>query len=376
MRKRLAQSSKMRKDRKLLIVIGITVFLLLFGRLIFEAVKLSPVLIQLLFSREIELKKTEQRVNVLILGIGGERHDGPLLTDTIIYASIDPTAKKVTLISLPRDLWVPDLKAKINTAYAFGEGKKKGDGLLLIKAVIESILRQPVDYIVRIDFKGFTKAIDMVGGVDVDVERGFEDNEYPIAGKEADACGLEGEEFQKRATDSAILEAFPCRFELVSFQKGQQHMDGITALKFVRSRHAKGEEGTDIARSKRQEKVIAAFKEKVFSLGTFLNPVKLVSLYDVFKDSIDTNIQQEEYDDFIKLFQAMKNAQMKSVVFFYDSSGGKGESLMVNPLPSETFDNQWVIIPRAGNGNFSEIQKYVACEIKTGNCAITPTATR
>lgn len=343
-------------------------FILIFGRLILEAIKLSPVVFQYFFQKDIMLRKTEDRVNVLFLGIGGGKHDGPLLTDTMIYASIDPSSQKVTLISIPRDLWLPDLKTKINAIYSFGEEKKRDGGLILAKAVVESILNQPVDYVFRIDFNGFIRAIDMVGGVDVNVQRDFEDLEYPISGKETDDCGFSGEEFEKRATSSAILEAFPCRYEQISFSQGIRHMGGEAALKFVRSRHAKGLEGTDFARASRQELVISAFKEKIFSINTILSPGKLLSLYDVFQDSIHTDIKQDEYDDFVKLIKKIQNAQTNSVVFSYTDPYSKTQDIFINPLGSEEFNNQWVLIPRAGSGNFSEVQKQVECEIEIGNC--------
>lgn len=368
MYKNFMRSFKMHK--KLIAIVLLFLFVGLFGRLIVEAIKWSPVFFQYFFQKEIALKKTEDRVNVLFLGIGGGKHDGPLLTDTIIYASIDPKLRSITLISIPRDLWLPDLKAKINTAYAFGQEKKKDGGLLLTKAVVEKIFNQPVNYVLRIDFNGFVKAIDMVGGIDVNIEKGFEDLEYPISGKETDTCGFLGEEFEKRATQSAIFEAFPCRYEQIYFQKGLQHMDGEKALKFVRSRHAKGTEGTDFARSRRQEIIIKAFKDKVFSLNTLLNPGRLMSLYNVFQDSVHTNIQQSEYDDFVKLAVKMKDAKINSVVFFYTDSYSEKQGIFINPLTSEEYENQWVLIPRLGAGNFSEIQKYVECEIKVGNCPI------
>jgi polyisoprenyl-teichoic acid--peptidoglycan teichoic acid transferase len=362
---------KMRK--KLTIIFFALLFLGIFGRLIIEGLKWSPVLLQYFFQKEITLKKTDDRVNVLFLGVGGGAHDGPLLTDTIIYASIDSRLQKITLISIPRDLWVPDLEPtnkKINSAYAYGEEIKKDGGLLLAKTAVEKILNQPIDYVLRIDFNGFVKAIDLVGGIDVNVERNFEDLQYPISGKETDNCGYTGSEFEKRATDSAVFEAFPCRYEHISFNQGMEHMDGNVALKFVRSRHAIGSEGSDFARAKRQEIVIAAFKKKVFSLGTILNPGKIMSLYDVFQNSIHTNIQQNEYDDFIKLAMKMKDAQTNSVVFFYSDPGSIKQGILVNPPTSIEYDDQWVLIPRLGNGNFSEVQKYVECEVKTGNCPI------
>lgn len=360
--------------RKTIAIILLFLFVGLFGRLIVEGIKWSPVFFQYFFQREINLKETESRVNILFLGIGGGEHDGPLLTDTIIYASIDPKLQKTTLISIPRDLWIQDLKSKINTAYAIGEKRRKGGGLLLAKAAVEKILNQPIDYMLRIDFNGFRKAIDVIGGIDVVVEKSFEDLEYPIAGKEIDTCGFTGEDFEKRATASAIPEAFPCRYESLSFQQGIEHMDGARALKFVRSRHAIGSEGTDFARAKRQDIVIKAFKDKVFSLNIILNPNKLMGLYDVFQGSIDTNVESEEYDDFIKLIQKIRNAQTNNVVFFYSDPYSKKQGIFINPPTSEVYGNQWVLIPRTGNGNFSEIQSYVECEINPpaggGNCPI------
>lgn len=353
--------------KKIAIIIGV-LLLLFFGKVLFEGVKLVPVLFQYFFQKEITLKKTDDRVNILLLGIGGGKHDGPLLTDTIIYVSIDPKTNKITLVSLPRDLWIPEFKAKINTAYSSGENKQKDGGLILAKAIVEKILDQPVDYALRVDFNGFVRAIDMVGGLDIDVARDFDDFEYPISGKEVDTCGYTGEEFEKRATASSLLEAFPCRYEHISFHKGIEHMNGERALRFVRSRHAVGIEGTDFARSERQEKVIAAFKNKVFSVGTFLNPTRILSLYDVFKDSIHTDIIQQEYDDFIRLAQKMEKGIIKNVVFYYTDEPEKESGFLINPPVSDEYNNQWVVIPRLGEGVYTEMQAYVACQIEGRGC--------
>src|SRR5205085_4690423 len=114
--------------------------------------------------------------------------DGPNLTDTIIFASIDQNNKKVTLVSLPRDLWIPDLQAKINTIYSDGEDKGKGKGLPQAESAIGKILGQPIHYGFRIDFGGFVKAVDEIGGLDIQVERTFDDYAYPVSGKEDETC--------------------------------------------------------------------------------------------------------------------------------------------------------------------------------------------
>ncbi len=372
MRRRLRGQLSLRKKAPSIVFIAIIVVVLV---LLLWVIQYLPVLYQLLLNKEIELKKSDgdQRVNVVLLGIGGGQHEGPLLTDTIIFASLDPKTNKATLVSIPRDMWVPELSAKINTAYASGESKQKGGGLVLTKAVVERILGQEVDYGLRVDFNGFIRAVDMVGGLDITVDRALDDPEYPISGKETDDCGYKDEEFVKRATASSQLEAFPCRYEQLHFDAGGQQMDGTSALKFVRSRHATGSEGTDFARSKRQEKIISAFREKIFSVGTFLNPIKVISLYDIFKDSIDTDIIQNEYDDFIKLARKMEKSQLKSVVLDIGSEQEKRNGLLINPPVTKDFRGQWVIIPKAGNGNYTQIQSFVDCEIKVGNCSVTPT---
>src|SRR3990167_9409715 len=231
------------------------------------------------------LESDNGRVNVLLLGIGGKGHEGPDLTDTIILASVDKGAKDVVLIAIPRDLWVPNLSAKINSAYAHGQEKQNGKGLDLAKETVSTLLGIPVHYAFRIDFNGFIEAVDLVGGLDVEVENSFVDPKYPISGKEDDLCGLtietqekDGvfEQVVKDATGSAIPlsaindenDPFTCRYEELSFTKGLRHMDGAVALKFVRSRHGTGGEGSDFARSARQQKVILAFRQKVLSTET------------------------------------------------------------------------------------------------------------
>lgn len=334
-----------------------------------------PVAYEFAFNKGIDLRKTDdQRINILLLGVGGGKHDGPYLTDTIIFVSIDPKLKEVKMITLPRDLWIWDINAKINTAYA--KGLRTGKGLELAKASAGKVLGQEIDYGFRIDFNGFVKAVDMLGGINVNVVASFDDYEYPITGSESDTCGYEGEEFQKRATEEADkqLEAFPCRYEHLHFDKGQQTMDGETALKYVRSRHAKGDEGTDFARSKRQENVINAVREKVFSAGTLLNPIKLASLYDVFKDSIDTDIKKEEYDDFVKLAQKMKGTSIESSVIDDSDDKAKGTGLLTNPpISYESYGGQYVLVPKKSPADFSDIHSYTKCFVEHVGCpSLTP----
>lgn len=353
--------------RKKIFFIAVFVFLVLFGRLIAKAIQFSPVLFQVLFNKNIDLKKTDNGINILLLGTGGGSHDGPNLTDTIIFAHIDPVKNKVDLISIPRDLWIPDLDNKINFAYAKGEAVKKGGGLVLARAVVSKVLNQPVSYGFRIDFDGFVKAVDLIGGLDISVDREFDDYQYPVEEKREDLCGHTIEEATILIASESPQIVFPCRYEHAHFNKGRQHIDGSRALIFVRSRYAIGVEGTDFARSMRQQKVIQAFREKILSPGTLLNPVTITNLYSVLSGSIDTDIKTSEFDDFIKLANKMRQALIRSEVLEQEDEEKPG--LLLNP-PLDEFQGAWVLIPRLGNGKFSEIQEHVKCVITQELCPV------
>jgi polyisoprenyl-teichoic acid--peptidoglycan teichoic acid transferase len=327
--------------------------------------KTVSILNGILFDREINLRTTEERsVNVLLLGIGGGAHDGPNLTDTIIFINLNPEKNIVNLVSIPRDLWVPDLQAKINTAYAFGK-TRDDKGILLAENVVEKVVGQQIDYTIVVDFAGFIKLVDLLGGIEVAVERAFDDNYYPIPGKEADPCGMKEEEIPDLvATASSEFDLFPCRYQTIHFDQGLQTMDGEKALLYVRSRHATGVEGSDFSRSKRQNQVIKAVRDKALSVGTVLNPVKVLGIYNVLKDNLSTSIDTEEFDDFIKLGQKMEKGDIRHhVIDVGDIQAGRF-GLIKNPTITNEYRGQWVLAPRVGNGNFSEIHKYVECIVK------------
>lgn len=369
--------------KKILILIFLVSVLVL--EVIVRSGNVTPIIFQVLFNKNnIELKNTSvktdpQSVNLLILGIGGGNHEGPLLSDTIIFANLNIKDSKVTLVSLPRDMWSTQLQGRINSAYAKGEKKKKGGGLILSKSVVSEMIGQPVNYGVVIDFSGFVKSVDLLGGLDIDVDRTFDDNQYPIEGNENEACGHTDEEITTftatNSAESTLPDFFPCRYEHLHFDKGPQHMDGATALKFVRSRHALGPEGTDFARSQRQEKVIKAFMDKAFSLNVITSPTKVFGLYNTVKGSIDTDIQQSEFDDFIKLAEKFRNSKIQSIVIDYGDAQTKRSGLLIHPDISEKYNFEWVLTPRIGSDDFSEIHAYVKCRLVKDDCVIPPSPT-
>ncbi len=328
-----------------------------------------PVATHIIFHPGASLKQENGRTNVLLLGIGGGNHDGPNLTDTIILASINWQKDTVTLISIPRDLWVPSIPQavkKINEAYNLG-------GLSTGEKVVEEVTGQPVDYGIRLDFQGFVKGIDQIGGVDVNVARNLDDYHYPISGEEDNVCEHTQEDLQAFvATSPAELEQwdfFPCRYKHLHFDAGQQHMDGETALEFARSRHGAGVEGSDFARSARQQLVIEAVRGKLIS-SALLSPGKVIGLYDIIKSSIDTDITDTDLGLFLDRLSALKSAKIVSVVLdLGDYTTGRAGLLTLAPILPE-YDNLSVEVPRKGNGDFTEIQKFITCELMSGSCSI------
>ena len=315
-----------------------------------------------IFTPKEKIKIIDERTNILILGKGGEGHDAPELTDTIIFASVlhpksssvfENSEVSITLISLSRDIWLPDLRAKLNSAYYWGNEKKppvqgpsgleEGGGLVLAKSVVEEVVGLPVSYVVVIDFSSFQEVVDILGGIEVDVETAFTDEKYPIAGRENDECDGDME--------------YKCRYETIAFEKGIQTMDGEIALKFVRSRNAEGDEGTDFARAARQQKVIAAIKNKVLSREVLLSPEKLKNLSNVAFEHLETDMDMS-----VLTILARRALQAKDNI----RSSVLPEELLVNPPISPKFDNLYVFIPK--DEDWSGVHEWVGCVLEGRVC--------
>ena len=210
------------------------------------------------------------KINVLLLGIGGPGHDGPLLTDTMIVAQIDSKNSEVALISIPRDFVVQIKDAgfkKINSAYAYAEAAKVNGGGPAAMDAAERVTGLKIPYFAVVDFKGFVKAVDHVGGLDITIDRTFTDSNYP---------------------NEKLGYLAP-----LTFTKGPEHMDGTRALQFSRSREGNNGEGSDFARSERQKKVITAFFEKVIKLN--LTDLRtLNNLLTDFTQNFRTNLEPFE----------------------------------------------------------------------------------
>jgi len=273
------------------------------------------------------------RINILLLGMGGKNHEGGYLTDTIILASIEPSTKKVAMISIPRDMAVPveDMGwRKINNINAYAEVNNPGTGGLAISQAVSDMLNIPIDYYVRVDFEGFVNIINELDGVDVVVENTLEDYKYPVMGMEE-------------------ADNYESRYEHLYIEKGIKHMDGDLALKYARSRHAFGIEGSDFARARRQQKIIEAAKEKILTFKLLFSPSKITNILDEFEEHVSTNLKVWEI---VKLWDMLKEIEKENIINKVIDNDPNG--LLADTITEE---GAYVLLPRSGD--YSEIQYFI-----------------
>ena len=270
----------------------------------------------------------KNNINILLLGMGGEGHDGPYLTDTMLLVSINKNEQKMAMLSIPRDLLVSTKKfgkQKINAINSYAEVEKAGTGAKFTRDILQELLALNIDYYVRMDFNAFKEIIDEVGGVDIDVPTTFSDPLFPRA------------EIGVGAAQTIT----------VSFQKGMQHMDGKTALTYARSRHGNNGEGSDFARSRRQQQIILALKDKVLSNETLTSISKIKNILSILKNNINTNASPWEIVQLANLYKKL-NIPMDKITINVLSNGPGG------PLYSTYYNNQYVLLPK--KPDFSDLR--------------------
>jgi LCP family protein required for cell wall assembly len=232
----------------------------------------------------------ESRINILLTGVDSAETRTTALTDTLLVASIDPTNGDVALISFPRDISSFPLydgrtfTGKINgfMTWAKNHPKEFPDGALT--SLVEEIgylLGAPIHYYAAIDLAGFRRMIDLVGGVTVDNPRVINDPRYDW---------LDG----RRG------------FRLTA---GKHHLDGDTALAYVRSRQGVGD--SDFSRARRQQQVLLALREQLIKPE---NLPQIPSLLDAAGDTIRTNFPSERVAEMIDLAQLVDNDKVRQFV--------------------------------------------------------------
>lgn len=278
------------------------------------------------------------RVNILLLGRGGEGHEGPDLTDTILVMSIDPVNNKSALLSIQRDLWVrTDYGSmKINALFSSAkqaELRRNGGNVANAESKALGVLKQEVTdvfginmhYHAMIDFDGFAKAVDTMGGVTINVPEDLRDSSmaWQNGGK------------------SLLVPA------------GQQTLDSKHALWYVRSRY--GSARGDFDRAERQRLFIGALMKQITSAGTYGNPATVSRLMDDFGDNIRTDFG---LDEIMRLYDITKKMGDPESIGLADEPHAF--------LTTDMISGQSVVVPEAGTFDYDAIQLYLRSALPDG----------
>ena len=195
--------------------------------------------------------------NFLVLGLDSRDGSDTLLTDTVMAGFYHPG--KLIFLSLPRDLWIDSLKTKINALYYY-------DGAFLVKEEVEKIVGEEIDYSIILDLASVSEIVDLVGGIEIDVEHAFDDYEYP---KDDGSGGTVH----------------------IRFNKGKQTITGKRVLQYIRSRKSPDiTEGTDKARARRQQRVVLAILERISQFRLIANPKITGRLYHFWQERVDADL--------------------------------------------------------------------------------------
>lgn len=263
-------------------------------------------------------------VNILIAGNSSDdpNHGGSQLTDSIMVASYNLSEEKLSLVSIPRDLFVEvdGTYMKINAAYVHG-------GMDTLQQVVQQVMGITINQRVLINYAAFKEMIDAVGGIDVDIEaddaRGIYD---PMIG--------------------------------FSIANGVQHLTGEQALLLARCRNdptydgrvAYGLSGGDFDRAENQRKIALALLAKVTSSNIFSSISTLKSVITSLANNVETNMTAGQLRRLYDLSQKVKSNQTATV-------RGTDEQLLLSNYRDATYGS--ALIPRGGIGNYTAIHAYI-----------------
>lgn len=253
--------------------------------------------------------------NFLILGTGGEGHDGKDLTDTMMLGSINPVTATAILTSVPRDLYASHpniISQRINSVYANTKYRTDHDtAIQTTTEIVEDLTDLDIHYTVKLDFQALVDLVDSLGGVTIDNQEAIFDPQYP------------GPNYT---------------FQTFSLPKGIQTIDGETALKFARSRKST----SDFDRTRRQKQLIFAIKETAYQNNVLSSPEKITQIYRSLSTHIQTNIEIPEMITLAKLANQFPQESIISLPIHDDPNQMGG--FLYNP-PRSQFNDSYVLLP-------------------------------
>lgn len=255
--------------------------------------------VDLKLSSDLILATDDDTFDILLLGTNGAH------TDTIMVASVNEKEKKVSLFSIPRDLYVNG--RRINAYYTYY-------GVDQLARMVQSVTGLQMDKYAQVDLNGFIEVVDIVGGVDIVVEESIYDGSYPNS---------------KGGYDPYQIEA------------GEHHLDGTEALKYARSRKST----SDFDRAARQQAIVDALSKKVLQLDGGMDMKELTELFQAGLTYTTTDV-----------------SLLDALSYFYDYSSYNIEFGLV--LSTENYlysmineSGAYILLPNTGN--FEEIHEVI-----------------
>lgn len=283
------------------------------------------------------------RINIALLGMRGAGVEGGgTLADSIIVASIKPLENKVSMISVPRDLYTRNPgwgnQTKINAVYAAGEENGKKQGLADMKTILGEVTGLPIHYAVSIDFAGFKQLVDAIGGIEITLDAPFDES---MQFKEPHVCDsfftVATGKFEEKKKNVywpgtttvkrvRVVKSYPlctapadtleCGGEF-RLPAGKQTLSGDKALCYARSRHT----SSDFERAKRQQILIQLVKNKLVSAGTIMNFDKMNGILNSLGDNAATDMQPWEMKKLYDIYSSMKDPQLSQRVLEASDEG-------------------------------------------------------
>jgi LCP family protein required for cell wall assembly len=243
----------------------------------------------------------KERLNVVLVGSDARPGDTSFNTDTLIVVSVEPKTGEVAMFQVPRDMvdvpvpanarrvWGSTYGGKINSW--FTQNRKRADlwpggsdqarGMNALKALLGELYGLDIRYFALVNFTGFQKVVNAMGGVQVNVQIPVAESKYPQPG-------------------GALKRIY--------IPAGPQHMTGGEALIYARSRHR----ATDFDRGRRQQRVLLSLREQMNPQAIIAN---LPELVDALKDSVKTDIKPKDLPKLLSLASSVDTKNIRSFVF-------------------------------------------------------------
>lgn len=293
--------------------------------------------------KEEKVKEIQEsnKINILLVGRWGGYHDAPDLTDTIILASLDKKKSLISMLSIPRDLYVEyddklNSEWKINWIYAkyYYKSESKDAWMKALQKKITQITWEKIDYYVNVDFNWFTKVIDALGWIEINVPNNFVDDKYPDNN---------------------------WGYRTLVFRKWTWNFSWDNALKYARSRHST----SDFDRSLRQQQVISGIKQRLIEADYLTSPKQIKKFYDIYKEYVFTDIWVTDLISFLPVLKDADKMKMLSYnindsCFYWSNTCEKWWFLYI---PERALYNWMSVLlldwtDKENLGNYWDFQKY------------------